>query len=96
MTYEVQIRNKVSEEVNCLPEKSRRIIKAALEQLKNDPYPGTNGDKEKIVLRGGRIIYRLHISHTYTAYYSILQERHIIRVQDIFSMEQAHKKYGYY
>jgi len=96
LSYAVQIRNKVSEEVNNLPDKSRRIIKTALEQLENDPYPGTNGDKEKIVLRGGRSIYRLHISHTYTAYYSILPDRHIVRVQDIFSTEQAHKKYGYY
>ncbi len=96
MTYEIQLRNKVSEKVNSLPEKSRRIIKAALKQLENDPYPGTKGDKEKIVLRGGRIIFRLHISHTYTAYYSILPDRRIVRVQDIFSTEQAHKKYGYY
>lgn len=92
----VQIRNKVSEEVNRLPAKSRRIIKAALEQQEDDPFPGMNGDKQKIVLRGGRIIYRLHIAHTYTAYYSILQDCHLVRVQDIFTTEQAHKKYGYY
>jgi len=96
LKYEVKIRNRVSEEVNRLPEKSRRIIKAALERLEENPYPGTKGDKERITLRGGRIIYRLHISHTYTAYYSILQESQVVRVNDIFSTEQAHKKYGYF
>ena len=96
LTYHLEIRKKISTEINDLPAKSRRIIKAALERLEKDPFPGSMGDKEKIILRGGRIIFRLHISHTYTVYYSILEDRRLVRVQDIFPTEQAHKKYGYY
>ena len=96
MTFEVKLRDKVSEDINRLPDKSRRIIKIALGRLEDDPFPGNHGDKEKITLRGGSIIYRVHISHTYTAYYSINPDNRIVRVHDIFPIEQAHKKYGYY
>jgi len=96
LTFEVNLRDRISEEINHLPEKSRRIIKTALKRLEEDPFPGDHGDKEKITLRGGGIIYRVHISHTYTAYYSINHEARIVRVHDIFPIEQAHKKYGYY
>jgi mRNA-degrading endonuclease RelE of RelBE toxin-antitoxin system len=92
----VKLRDKVSEDINRLPDKSRRIIKIALGRLEDDPFPGNHGDKEKITLRGGSIIYRVHISHTYTAYYSIIPDNRIVRVHDIFPIEQAHKKYGYY
>ena len=49
----------LSDEINRLPEKTRRIIKTALKWLEEDPFPGSQGDKEKLVLRAGVVIYRL-------------------------------------
>lgn len=88
--------HELSDEINRLPEKSRRIIKTALQRLEEDPYPGNQGDKEKLVLRGGIVIYRLHISRTYTAFYDIDKAEKRVIVQEILSIEQAHKKYGYH
>ncbi|MCX6691019.1 MAG: hypothetical protein NTW33_02930 [Methanoregula sp.] len=96
MKFTVKLRDTVSEDINDLPEKSRRIIRIALQGLEVDPFPGTRGDKEKITMRGGSIIYRIHISRTYTAFYSVNDENRIVKVHDIFTIEQAHKKYGYY
>ena len=96
MKFTVKLRDTVSEDINNLPEKSRRIIRIALQGLETDPFPGTGGDKEKITLRGGSIIYRIHISRTYTAFYNVNNVNKIVKVHDIFTAEQAHKKYGYY
>jgi mRNA interferase RelE/StbE len=88
--------HELSDEINRLPEKSRRIIKTALKRLEEDPYPGSKGDKEKLVFRGGVVIYRLHISRSYTAFYDIDKEEKLVIVQEILPIVQAHKKYGYY
>jgi mRNA-degrading endonuclease RelE of RelBE toxin-antitoxin system len=96
LRFAVKLRDTVSEDINDLPEKSRRIIRIALQGLEVDPFPGTRGDKEKITMRGGSIIYRIHISRTYTAFYSVNDENRIVKVHDIFTIEQAHKKYGYF
>ena len=88
--------HELADEINRLPDKTRRIIKTALNRLEEDPFPGSKGDKEKLVLRGGMIIYRLHISRSYTAFYEIDQEEKRVIVQEILPIEQAHKKYGYY
>ena len=84
------------EEINRLPDKTRRIIRTALKRLENDPSPGSQGDKEKLVLRGGTVIYRLHISRSYTVFYEIDEDEKLVIVQEILPIEQAHKKYGYY
>lgn len=96
MTFSLVLWHELSDEINRLPEKSRRIIKTALKRLEEDPYPGNQGDKEKLVLRGGVVIYRLHISHSYTAFYDIDKAEKQVIVQEILPIEQAHKKYGYY
>jgi mRNA-degrading endonuclease RelE of RelBE toxin-antitoxin system len=88
--------HELSYEINRLPDKTRRIIKTALKRLEEDPFPGSHGDKEKLVLRGGSIIYRLHISRSYTVFYEIDKEEKRVIVQEILPIEQAHKKYGYY
>jgi mRNA interferase RelE/StbE len=82
-------------EINRLPEKSRRIIKNALARLEKDPFPGKEGDKEEIMVREGRTVYRLHISRRYTVFYEIDTEENLVIVQEILSIEQAHKKYGH-
>lgn len=96
MTFSLVLWHELSDEINRLPEKSRRIIKTALKRLEEDPYPGNQGDKEKLVLRGGVVIYRLHISRSYTAFYDIDKAEKRVIVQEILPIKQAHKKYGYY
>lgn len=81
--------------LNYLDEKSRRICKKNLSKLEENPYPGKGlGDKEKIIVKGQEA-YRLHIGRTYTAFYIIDEKQKIIRIIEILSIEQAHKKYGY-
>ena len=94
MTFEVKVRNTADAYISSLPEKSRRIIKNALSGLEENPFPGSGGDKEKLVLGDGREIYRLHIARIYTAFYSVDKENRIVKVHDILTIEQAHKKYG--
>jgi len=96
LTFTLILWHELSDEINRLPEKSRRIIKTALKRLEEDPFPGNQGDKEKLVLRGGIVIYRLHISRRYTAFYEIDKEEKLVIVQEILPIERAHKKYGYY
>jgi mRNA interferase RelE/StbE len=96
LTFSLVLWHELSDEINRLPEKSRRIIKTALKRLEEDPFPGSQGDKEKLVLRGGVAIYRLHISRSYTAFYDIDKEEKLVIVQEILPIEQAHKKYGYH
>jgi mRNA-degrading endonuclease RelE of RelBE toxin-antitoxin system len=96
LTFTLTLWHELSDEINRLPENTRRIIKTALKRLEEDPFPGSQGDKEKLVLRGGVVIYRLHISRTYTVFYEIDKEEKLVIVQEILPIEQAHKKYGYY
>lgn len=49
-----------------------------------------------MVLRGGIVIYRLHISRSYTVFYEIDQDQKLVIVQEIMPIEQVHKKYGHY
>ena len=94
MTFEVKVRNTAAAFIGTVPEKSRRIIKNALKGLEENPFPGSGGEKEKLVLGGGREIYRLHISRSFTAFYRVDKENRIVRVHEILTTEQAHKKYG--
>jgi mRNA-degrading endonuclease RelE of RelBE toxin-antitoxin system len=75
-----------------LPEKTQKIIRNRLSLLKTDPYPGKGGDKEKLTCRGKKPVYRLHISHSYTALYRIEQD--IVFIFYLDTIERAHKKYG--
>ncbi|MEI7649130.1 MAG: type II toxin-antitoxin system RelE/ParE family toxin [Methanomicrobiales archaeon] len=94
MTFDVKVRNTADAFIGSVPEKSRRIIRNALQSLCENPFPGSGGDKEKLILRGGREIYLLHIARTYTVFYSVDDENRIVRVHEILPIEQAHKKYG--
>jgi len=94
LTFSLVLWHELADEINRLPGKIRRIIKPALEQLEEDPFPGSRGDKEKRVLKGGVIICQLHISPRYTVFYEIDKEEKRVIVQEILTIEQAHKKYG--
>jgi len=86
--------HELSDEINFLPEKIRRIIKTALKRLEEDPFPGSQGNKEKLVLREGGVICRLHSSRRYTAFYAIHTEEKRVIVQEILPIGQAHKNTG--
>jgi mRNA interferase RelE/StbE len=96
LTFTLLLWHELADEINRLPGKTRRIIKTALKRLEEDPFPGSQGDKEKLVLKGGVVIYRLHISRSYTVFYDIDKEEKFVIVQEILPIEQAHKKYGYH
>jgi len=96
LTFTLILWHELSDEINCLPEKTLRIIKTAPKQLEEDPFPGIHGDKEKLVLRDGFVICRLHISRRYTVFFEIGNKEKPVIVQEILPIEQAHKKYGYY
>ena len=92
MTFPILVEDDVLEFMGNLPEKSRRIVKNKIARLSEDPYPGKDGDKERFTCAGKEPVYRLHISHSYTAFYRIKNER--IYVFGLMTIEQAHKKYG--
>ncbi len=94
MTYRVCIKRHLVESINELPEKTRRIIHDALMTLEENPYPGIGGDKEKLQLKEGIAVYRLHIGRSYTAFYTIDSGANLVRIHDIMTIGQAHKKYG--
>ncbi len=94
MTFEVRVQRTVADFIDALPEKSRRIVTAALRGLGENPFPGSGGDKELLALGGGREVYRLHIARTYTAFYGVDTGAETVNVYEILTIEQAHKRYG--
>lgn len=93
--YKILLSKEASLFFYYLDKKSRQICKKNLSKLENNPYPGRGpGDKEKIIVKGEEA-YRLHIGRTYTAFYIIDEKQKIVRIVEILSIEQAHKKYGY-
>ncbi len=92
--YSVQISEEVYQYLDSLDKKSRRVCRENLKKL-SKPYPGEGiGDKEKIVVEG-KEAYRIHIGRTYTAFYTILKDRRIVRVVELLPIDKAHKKYVY-
>ena len=69
--------------LTSLPDKDRRIIKGALSL--EDPL--TARDVEYI--RDG--VCRMHIAHSYTAFFIVLKD--CVRIVDVDTIERAHKKY---
>ena len=94
MTLEVRVRKPVAAFLDTLPEKSRRIVTAALKDLGEDPFLGSRGNKELLTLQSGRSVYRLHIARTYTAFYGVDTGAGTVSVYELLTIEQAHKRYG--
>jgi len=65
-------------------------VKNKITFLSKDPYPGKDGNKERLTCAGKEPVYRLPINHSYTAFYRIKNEK--IYVFDLMTIEQAHKK----
>jgi len=94
VSFEVAVRRKAQAFIDTLPEKDQRIVIDTLDRLAGSPWPGKGGDKEKLVLPGGIITYRIHIGRSYTAFYTIDKETKLVQVHFVMTIEQAHKKYG--
>lgn len=94
MSLQTRLRRPVAAFLDSLPEKSRRIVTAALKGLGDTPFPGSGGDKEHLTLPGGRSIYRIHIARTYTAFYDVDTGAGTVSVYELLTTEQAHKRYG--
>jgi len=65
-----------------------------LKTLQEDPYPGSG--KERLHVHGREETYRLHISRTFTAFYRIYEPEKEVHVLAVMSIEQAHKRYGWF
>lgn len=65
-----------------------------LKSLQDDPFPGSGSDKEQLYIHGREDTYRLHIGHTYTAFYRIREPEQEVRILAVMSLGQAHKRYG--
>lgn len=94
--YEVLLSDESRQFLDVADEKTERICTENLGYLAENPYPGRGrGDKEKLPIDGRRDRYRLHISRTYTAIYTVLEEETEVRVLEIVPIDEAHKRYGF-
>ena len=96
MTFGLLIEKVQVDKINSFDEKSRRIVRTKLMALAENPYPGNQGDKEKFCLKDGFVLYRLHIGRTWTAFYRVYDQEKIVKILDVMTIEQAHKKYGHF
>lgn len=97
MSYSVLLSDDAREYITALDDKSERIVKDNLRKLADDPYPrpgSGSGDREKLVVDGEEL-YRLHIGRTHTAFYIVREDSHQVRVTDIMTIDEAHKRYGF-
>ncbi len=82
------------EYIEGLDDKSERIVKDNLEKLEENPYPGRGkGDKERLKVQED-LVYRLHISREYTAFYDIMEGEKTVEILEVLPIDKAHKKYG--
>lgn len=94
--YDILLGDDAREFLEVADEKSERICKENLEYLSGNPYPGRGrGDKEKLPIDGRRDRYRMHISRTYTAIYTVLEDEKEVRVLELLPIDDAHKRYGF-
>ena len=96
MTFRILINRKALEGIQSFRPKSRRIVMEKLKTLQEDPFPGGGSDKERLYVQGREDTYRLHISHTFTAFYRIHEQELEVHVLAVMSIEQAHKRYGWF
>lgn len=78
--------------LQTLPEKSQRIMREHIARLREDPFPGKGGDKEKLSV-GGYDFYRMHVARSFTVFYQVYPGDHLVRVLKITTIELAHKRY---
>lgn len=80
--------------LNDLDAKDQRIVKEKLKILQDNPYPGSDGDKEKLHTDATRELYRFHIAHSFTVIYTIDKDNRLAYITHIMPIEKAHRRYG--
>jgi len=94
--YDVLLGVEAREFLDVADEKTERICKEKLGFLAENPYPGRGrGDKETLPIDANRDRFRIHISRTYTAIYTVLKDETEGRVLEIVPIDEAHKRYGF-
>jgi mRNA-degrading endonuclease RelE of RelBE toxin-antitoxin system len=94
--YEVLLGEPAREFLDVADEKTERICTEKLESLAENPYPGRGrGDKEKLPIDGRRDRFRLHVSRSYTALYTVLESESEVRFLEIVPIDEAHDRYGF-
>lgn len=94
--YEVLLGDEAREFLDVADEKTTRVCREKLGYLAENPYPGRGrGDKEKLPIDANRDRFRLHISRTYTAIYTVIEDDTEVRVLEIVPIDEAHKRYGF-
>lgn len=93
MTFRVLISKTALSFLDLCPEKSRRLIRERCLALRDNPYPSGTGDRKRLHL-GSSKLYRMHIGRSYTVFYRILRDEEVVKVLDIMTFEQAHRRYG--
>jgi len=97
MAYQVPLGDQPREFLEGGDEKTERIVKDHLRSLAEEPHPrpgAGKGGREKLPVDGWEL-YRMHISRTYTALYTIDDSDTVVRVREILPIDDAHKRYGY-
>jgi mRNA interferase RelE/StbE len=85
--FKVLISKKALKYIEGLEEKSQRSIKEKCLALGNCPFSGNGcGDKELLNILDHTLVYRLHIGRSYTAFYGISEEEHIVHIRDIMTI----------
>lgn len=90
--FTIVIEKKAEKFLNNLPQKVRRIVVEKILELKEDPFPG--GNKEKLEYHHPPAVYRLHVSRSFTVFYIIETDEHLIKIEKIRTIERAHKEYS--
>ena len=90
--FTIVIEKKAEKFLKTLPKKTRRIVIDNILELQEDPFPG--GNKEKLEYNHPPVVYRLHISRSFTVFYSIQIDEHLIKIARIQTIERAHKEYS--
>lgn len=91
--YRILVSQEVEARLSSLDDKSKRIVRENLQKL-TQPIPGRGqGDKERLTHQS-KEIFRLHIGRTWTAFYEIDEDEKVVKVLELFGIDEAHKRYG--
>jgi plasmid stabilization system protein ParE len=93
MGYQVLLGEQPREFLDGAEEKTDRIVRDHLQSLAEGPGAG-RGDREQLPV-DGEALYRMHISRTYTALYTVDDGESAVRVREILPIDDAHKRYGH-
>jgi mRNA-degrading endonuclease RelE of RelBE toxin-antitoxin system len=89
--FSIVIEKSAREYLGKMQKKTRRILVDKILELQYNPYP--EGNKERLDYPHPPVVYRLHVSRSFTVFSIIKEDERTIRVEKIMTIEQAHKEY---